>query len=104
MSYINNPMHQWFAYLFESRMDVNHCVQCFECGKTMQEETYKDLSTCYSHILGKKQYPMYKGNPQNVKIVHPDCHTLYTLKPKEAKNQYKEYLKLLKQYKNEFSN
>jgi hypothetical protein len=88
-------MHLWFAYLFEKRMDENHCVRCFECGKLMHEDTYKDLSTCYSHILGKKQYPKFKGEEWNVKIVHPDCHHLYSMKPKEAINQYNEYVELL---------
>ena len=94
---VKNPLHQWYMYLFETRMDNLGYVRCFECGKKMSESTYKQLSTCYSHILSKKKYPKYKGEEWNVKIVHPDCHNLYTIKPSSAENQYKEYLKLKKQ-------
>ena len=87
-------MHQWFAYLWQQRQDENQVVYCFECGKPMHANTYKDLSTCYSHILGKKLYPKYAGAEWNVKICHPDCHNLYTIRPKQATNQYNEYLKL----------
>lgn len=98
MSYTNNVMHQWFAYLFEKRMDARSNVFCFECGLRMPESLYKDLSTCYSHILGKKQYPAHKGKEENVQIVCPDCHHLYTMQPKKAKKQYALYKKLLTTY------
>lgn len=90
-----SPMHQWFIHLFEQRMDSEGFVRCFECNKRMHEDTWKMLSTCYSHILSKKIYPEYKGEHWNVKIVHPDCHHIYTMKPSDAKNQYNEYIKLL---------
>lgn len=93
----NNMMHSWFIHLFESRMDEEGFVKCFECGKKMSENTYKELSSCYSHILSKSQYPEYAGKEWNVKIVHPDCHNLYSMSPKKAINQYNEYLKLTKE-------
>jgi len=97
MSYTNNVMHQWFAHLFEYRMNSNGFVRCFECGKPMHESVYKDMSMCYSHILSKKKFPQFAGEEWNVKIVHPDCHTLYSMRPKKATNQYNEYLKLKKE-------
>ena len=97
-----NPILQWYAFLFEQRMDDENFVKCFECRKRMSEKTWKELSTCYSHILSKKTYPAYKGVANNVQIVHPDCHYLYTIKPSNAINQYAEYLRLLElHYKNE---
>ena len=90
-----NSIIQWYGFLFEQRMDKNKNVVCFECGKRMSETTWKELSTCYSHILSKKKYPQYKGIANNVKIVHPDCHYLYTISPSKAINQYSEYLRLL---------
>lgn len=90
-------MHLWFVHLFESRMNQFGFVSCFECGKLMHKDTYINQSTCYSHILGKKQYPAYAGEEWNVKIVHPDCHHLYSMKPQKALKQYSEYLKLKKE-------
>lgn len=92
---IKNPMHLWFIYLFEQRMDEDKNVICFECGKKMSETSWKKLTTCYSHILSKKIFKQYKGSEFNVKICHPDCHNLYTLNPQKAINQYNEYLRLL---------
>jgi DNA-directed RNA polymerase subunit RPC12/RpoP len=96
-------MHEWFAYLFEQRMDRQHNIYCFECGDRMPESLYKELSTCYSHLLGKKQYPKYAGNAANVVIVCPDCHHLYTMKPKQAVKQYAKYKQLLKEYEDKYS-
>ena len=96
----NSVRHRWFAYLFDERKDDENYVRCFECGKKMSESTWKELSTCYSHILSKKTFPEYKGCAWNVKIVHPDCHNLYTISPSKAINQYKEYLELLDKHYN----
>jgi len=98
MSYTDNPMHKWFKYLFDQRMNKNGYVFCFECGKAMHEDDYKDISACYSHILGKKQYPTFAGMEENIKIVHPDCHNIYTMTPKKAVHQYAEYLKFKQKY------
>ncbi len=87
-------MHLWFAYLFEQRMNTNGFVQCFECNKPLHESQYKDLSMCYSHILSKKLFPQFAGEAWNVQICCPDCHTLYSMRPTKATNQYNLYLKL----------
>ena len=93
-----NIMHQWFKHLFEQRMDTNHYVKCFECGGLMHENTYKELSICYSHILAKSEYVEHVGNPENIEIVHPDCHNLYTMRPKKAIKQYAKFLQLKNKY------
>lgn len=97
---IKNPMHLWFIYLFDQQKDEKGYVKCFECDKKMHEDTYKYLTTCYSHILAKKDYEEYKGKEWNIKIVHPDCHHLYSMSPKKAKKQYALYLELLEKHKN----
>lgn len=94
-----NLMHRWFIYLFNHRKDKNGFVKCFECGKYMHEDNYKRLSSCYSHILNKKTYSEYKGEPWNIKIVHPECHQLFELYPEQANKQHKLYLKLIKKWK-----
>lgn len=96
-----NPMHIWFFYLFEQRMDENGYVKCFECGKPMHESAYKHTLTCYSHILEKSKhggYPQFAGKEWNVMIVHPDCHHLYSMRPTKATNQYNLRLKLLEEH------
>lgn len=93
-------MHLWFIYLFDQRKDQYGYVRCFECGKKMHEDTWKMLSSCYSHILSKKKYPEMKGDENNVEICHPDCHHLYGFRPMLAKNQYAKYLKLKEDYEN----
>lgn len=91
-------MHLWFMYLFESRMDANGYINCFECGRPLHESKYKENSCVYSHILEKSRFPKEEGNRFNIEICCPDCHTLYTMKPKSAINQYTKRLKLLKEY------
>lgn len=93
-----NIMHKWYEYLFDSRKNNEGFVNCFECGNKLHEFTYKEISTCYSHILSQKRFPELKGQEFNVKIVCPDCHNLYTIKPSNAVNQYNEYLKLKEKY------
>ena len=91
-----NLMHEWFNYLFDLRKDKNGYVNCFECGKKLHQDIYRETSSCYSHILSKKLYPEYRGDPENIVIVCPDCHNLYTYRPKKAINQYNKYLELKK--------
>jgi hypothetical protein len=53
---------------------------------------------CYSHLLEKSRYPQYAGDPNNVVITHPECHHLYSMKPKEAINQYTRMKELKLKY------
>lgn len=92
-------MHQWFVYLFDQRKDKDGFVKCFECGKKMHEDTYKHLTTCYSHILSKKTFPKFKGEGWNIEIVHPDCHNLYSMGGIKAVNQIKKYNQLIEKLK-----
>jgi len=93
-----NLMHLWFEYLWEERCNEKGQIKCYECGKIMNRNTWKEYSTCYSHIYPKSTYPLLKGNEENVVITHPDCHFLYETTPKKAKNQYALKLKLGKKY------
>lgn len=94
----SNPLHEWFKYLFDIRKDSKGIIKCYECNYPLHEETYKEISTCYSHILSKKEYPLLAGNPDNVVITCPNCHNLYTMKPKCAKKQYSLYVYLKQLY------
>lgn len=61
------------------------------------------MNSCvYSHLLNKKQFKEYAFKDWNLKIVCPECHSLYTLYPKKAVNQFAKYEELLeKHYNNE---
>jgi 5-methylcytosine-specific restriction endonuclease McrA len=98
MNSTKNPLHLWFMHLFEKRMDRKGFVRCFECDRPMHEDVYKEISACYSHLLSKKTHPEHAGNPDNVVIVHPDCHNLYERLPQKAKKQYARYLELKNKY------
>lgn len=100
-------MHKWFMHLWDTRSTkvtdeysgyTSSYVKCFECDKLLREETYKEISTCYSHILSKTKYARFAGQPWNVVICCPDCHNLYSYRPKEAKKQYALYLQLKEKY------
>lgn len=93
-----NPMHLWFVYLFEQRMDKNGFVNCFECDKPIHE-SQKENTCLYSHLLSKKVYPQHAGNPDNVQICCADCHNLYERLPRRTK-QYQAKLELLEKIKN----
>lgn len=82
------PLHEWFISLFDERKNVHGFVKCFECGQPMHEDIYKSNTWCYSHLVEKGKYKSKTQDPENVVIVHPDCHTLFTLRPSKAVNQY----------------
>ena len=75
-------------YLFDQRKDENNNCYCFECDKKLNEVTYKSNLICYSHLLSKVQYPEHMGNPDNIVIVCPDCHNIFSLDAKKAIKQY----------------
>lgn len=99
MSFTNKEnLHDWFMYLYEQRADDNGFVKCFECGRNMHMSFYIGNTMCYSHLLEKSRYPQYAGDPNNVVITHPECHHLYSMKPKEAINQYTRMKELKLKY------
>lgn len=93
-----NVMHQWFQYLFDQRKDKDGFIDCFECGTFLHEMNYRDITICYSHLLEKSKYPQYAGDERNVVITCPDCHNLYTMRPKQAIKQYEAAQQLKKLY------
>jgi 5-methylcytosine-specific restriction endonuclease McrA len=78
----------WYMYLFDQRKDENNNCYCFECNKTLNEVTYKSNLICYSHLLSKALYPEHMGNPNNIVIVCPDCHNIFSLDAEKAIKQF----------------
>jgi 5-methylcytosine-specific restriction endonuclease McrA len=99
MNSINKEdLHKWFMYLYEQRADSHGFVKCFECGRNMHMSTYIGNTMCYSHLVEKSRYPQFAGDPDNVKIVHPQCHHLYSMEPKKAVHQYEAYINYKKEH------
>lgn len=90
-----NELHKRFLQLWDEREDENGWVTCFETGKGMHRSSYREVSACYSHILPKKEWPQFKYEAWNIKIVTPEAHDQYTKKPRLAKKQYQLYLKYI---------
>lgn len=92
-------LHKWFTTLWDKQEIMNHWgkryVICFETGRRLSREQYRENWICYSHILRKEKYPEYEQKEWNVKIVTPDSHWKFTNFPEKAKNQYDEFKKLL---------
>lgn len=70
-------------------------VICFESGGRLYNRFYKENSCCYSHILEKSKYPQYDLVKKNIKIVHPDWHSVYESNREDAPNQNKLRKELL---------
>lgn len=91
-------LHKWFLELWDKRCDESGNCKCFECGKLLKREQYRENSACYSHILPKSKYEEIAMLEENTQIVHPNCHALYESYPPKAKNQYELRLKLKQVY------
>ena len=99
-----NKLHLWFLEQWDKNeeFDENNkgYIKCFETGKKLYTENYREISLCYSHILNKKKYSKYKMKDWNLKIVSPESHQLFELYPKKAIHQYTLYQKLLEDHYN----
>ena len=69
-------MFQLFLTIWDNRADKDGNCFCFESNKVLRRETFKNLSTCYHHVLakGKGSYPQYCLTEKNIVILHPDIH------------------------------
>lgn len=54
-----------------------HICQC-GCKKKLGKEP---LTTFFHHLLFKAQYPDLRHTPENIMILHPDCHNAYHSNP-----------------------
>lgn len=50
-----------------------HICQC-GCKKKLGKEP---LTTFFHHLLFKAQYPELRHTPENIMILHPECHNAY---------------------------
>lgn len=92
-----------YLSIWDERELMNHWgkryVTCFETGKKLYRDKYRENWACYSHILPKERYSQYKEQSWNIKIVDPNSHFIYENFPEKAVNQYNERIKLLELHK-----
>lgn len=70
-----------------------HKCQC-SCKAKLGKEP---LTTFFHHLLFKAQYPELRHVPENIMILHPDCHNAYHSNPlnrPEVMRRQNEILKL----------
>ena len=54
-----------------------HKCQC-GCNAKLGKEP---LRTFFHHLLFKAQYEQFRHSPENIMILHPDCHNAYHANP-----------------------
>lgn len=64
-----------FLEIWDERCDDHGNNYCFETGRLLKQEYYRNNSSCYHHCLFKEKYPQYRFLKENVIIIHPDIHT-----------------------------
>jgi len=85
-------------------------TRCFVCNKQISVVTHHN----FAHILSKKQYPLFRLNPENIKIMcfnfvaingDQGCHYNYDFKPRsELKEEmWQKVFELEEQLKNEYN-
>ena len=71
---IKDQMKQMFLEIWDERQDGQGRITCFETGKVMSREVYRELSSVYDHVLEKSTYPEYTLVKKNIVIILPDVH------------------------------
>lgn len=54
-----------------------HKCQC-GCNAKLGKEP---MTTFFHHLLPKARYEMFRHSPENIMILHPDCHNAYHSNP-----------------------
>jgi len=101
---------QLFEYLWETKSHKSEIS-----GRNLEDITL--FFSMFAHVLNKKSFPLFRYNPRNIMIVHPEEHVLIDAGTASSRRKYQEeypsadfirfYLRkeeLLKQYpKKEYS-
>ena len=64
----NNGERETFEVVLDELSDFEPTV-CFVCGINVAVVTHCNMA----HVLSKKQYPLFRNNPNNIKIL---CHRI----------------------------
>lgn len=67
-------MLQLFLDIWDERQDEKGYCYCFETGKPMHRNYYRENTACYDHVLEKHHWTQYKFTKKNIIIVTPEVH------------------------------
>jgi hypothetical protein len=69
---------EFFKQIWDEREDPDGNCYCFETGRVLPGNIYRNNSCCYDHVLEKSKYKDLDFDKRNIVILHPDVHTLKT--------------------------
>lgn len=67
-------MWNFFLEIWDERQDEKGYCYCFETGQPMSRSRYRELSSCYDHVLEKHFWTRYKFCKKNIVIILPEVH------------------------------
>lgn len=91
--------NEFFLQIWDERADVYGNCTCFETGRLMKKEYFRELSSVYHHCLYKSKYPEYRFLKDNIVIILPEIHSQTHLNIKKTP-KIELYTENLKKYLN----
>lgn len=68
-------MMDWFrTEIWDKRCDTQGNCRCFETGKLMHRDYYRDNASIYHHLKTKSAHPDKAFDPDNIVIILPEIH------------------------------
>ena len=71
------------SFGFEGELEMFHQIwgerphKCIFTGEDLNQFYYTDFwYNCFAHILPKGKFPLFKLNPENVRLVYPEFHSI----------------------------
>ena len=97
-----NTQKQMFDFIWLNRPHV-----CALSGQDLNKVPYWQRHWMFAHILNKKNYPLWKFNPENILLLHPDVHYCVDNFTEDMREKHKEinfdfWFKLVEKKKEEY--
>lgn len=74
---------QLFEYLWDVKAHKSEIS-----GRDLEQITL--FFSMFAHVLDKKKYPLFRYNPENIMIIHPEEHVLVDAGSVSSRNKYQE--------------
>lgn len=94
----SKELGDFFLALWNSQEDIEGNCYCFETGKRMSREVYRENRCCYSHCLPKGKYPQFALEKANTLIVLPDVHAQWEVNQDKCPKMKEYYLNIKEIY------